>query len=931
VRSALLVYAALTVPEALLIGGCRVPKGDVAGPGQVVVSAPPPRVGGRQTRLEVALRNGLRVVLEENHAVPVVAIQAWVAVGSADEPAELAGAAHFFEHLLLTGATIPAGKSQRPPGGIGREARAAGAQLTAWTSFDETVFELALATPFFGAGLDMLADALIRPAFAPADIERERKAILEEIRQGEGSASRVAAQALTAAAFGAHPYARPVMGNEASVGALTREQLRGFFKRAYVSGNVTLVVVGDFDAATAATRIAEAFTAMPRGSRLPSRVHVPGSGVPPRVTVLSRDVRDAEVSLGFRIPPISHEDIPALDLLAVILGRGTGARLTLEVVRNRQLASSARAYTFDSREAGLLVLTATPPPGRYEDAARGVLAEALRLAREPVPPDEIARARTLLERDLAYGKETASGYARRLGFFRAVAGGIEREDHYLERLRSLSAADLRAVAARHLRVSGLAVAVVLPEAAARARKDLPVRLDARLHEVLATAERRADQRSAQAEQPPSVEDVVRFVLPSGLRVLVLRDGTVPLVSVEAIWPGGLRHEDARTNGISALLAGLLPRGTKTRTAEQIASDLEGMAGTMSGFAGRNSLGLRAEFLSRSWERGLALVADCLRNPSFSDEEIDHERRILLHQLRAEEDDGGETAMRLFESTLWKKHPYRLDPLGTADAVASLTRRKLIDHYRLHYGVPGLTIAVVGDVDTTAVVAKLAALLGDAPAAAPPPEVAPVEPARDEPVEVFQFVAKDQAHVVLGFPGVAVTDPDRFALAVLAEVLAGPGGRLAVELQQKQALALRVDAFSIEGLDPGYFAVYVACGPEHLDAAVQGIRAELGRVAASGVAADELSRARRALAGTRAVGLQRRGALAAALAASEAYGQGWRAYRTAPGELAKVTEADVQRAARRIFDGKHEVVAVVRPPDTALVPKVGSGGGRTAAP
>jgi predicted Zn-dependent peptidase len=93
----------------------------------------------------------------------------------------------------------------------------------------------------------------------------------------------------------------------------------------------------------------------------------------------------------------------------------------------------------------------------------------------------------------------------------------------------------------------------------------------------------------------------------------------------------------------------------------------------------------------------------------------------------------------------------------------------------------------------------------------------------------------------------------------------------------------------------------------------------------------VTRARRALAGTRAISLQRRSALAAALAVSEAYGQGWRAYRTYPGELAKVTESDVQRAARRIFDGKREVVAVVRPPDAAPAQRAGSGGGRPPAP
>jgi zinc protease len=171
-------------------------------------------------------------------------------------------------------------------------------------------------------------------------------------------------------------------------------------------------------------------------------------------------------------------------------------------------------------------------------------------------------------------------------------------------------------------------------------------------------------------------------------------------------------------------------------------------------------------------------------------------------------------------------------------------------------------------------------------------------------------------VVVGYPGVAVNDPDRFALALLAQILGGPGGgRLGAEMRDRRALAFQVDAFSVEGIDPGSFAVYVACAPEALEPAVQGLRAELARVVASGVSADELDRARRDLLGRQAVALGRKSAVAAALASGEAYGQGFLAYRRYPAELGRVTRDDVQRVARRIFgEPNREVVAVIKPPD-----------------
>jgi len=861
--------------------------------------------------VKFTLPNGLQVVLEENRAAPVVALQAWVRVGSADEPPEMAGVAHVFEHMLFKGTT------RRGVGQIAREVEAAGGEINAWTSFDETVYHLVLASAYVDTGLDILADALTNATFDPDELARERKVVLEEIKQGLDSPDRVASQMLFSEAYKVHPYGRPVIGSEATVSALSRKQIVDFFRRHYVAGNMTLVVVGDFDPDTTRQKITATFGGMTSGATSPARPKEPNQAAP-RTVVASRDVREAQILAAFHTPAITHDDVAALDLLAVVLGQGESSRLNLQVVRNRQLASAAHAYMFTSRDAGLLVVGASLPPGRMEDPTRALLDETLRLAREEISLDELEKARTILESDLIFDKETVQGYARKVGFFACVAGNTEFEDSYFRRLRRLTPADLRRAAAQYLRVDRLSLAALVPESSLRRKDGALSAVASRLEAVVAAAEKRADRRAVKAPAAPVVADVVRTVLPSGMRILVLRDSTVPLVSVQATWPGGLRYEDSRSNGITNLLAALMVRGTKTRSAEQIMHEIEGAAGSLGGFAGRNSFGLRAEFLSKHWERGFEILADCIRNPRFSDDEIDHERRIVIDEIRAQDDNVGQIAFRLFHTALWRAHPYRLEVLGTADSLAGLTRRKLLDHYRRYYGVGSLTLAVVGDVDPELVVAKLQGLLGDAPTgpANEPPVVQ--ETARDQPSEVFRFLNKEQAHVVMGYPGITLTDPDRFALELLAQILSGQGGRLFVEMREKRALAYRVSAFSLEGIDPGYFAVYIACSPENLDEAVQGIRAEVQRLITDGVSAEEVERARRYLIGTHAIGMQRKSALAAALAFHEAYGQGWSEYRRYADHLGKVTVANVQAAARRYLVPGREVLAVVRPKDEPAV-------------
>ncbi len=855
--------------------------------------------------MQYRLQNGLEVILEENHAAPVIAMSAWVRVGSADEPDRLAGIAHVFEHMLFKGT------KKRGVGQIAREVEGAGGEINAWTGHDETVYHLVLASAFFGTGLDVLSDALQNSTFDPGELERERKVVLEEIKQGLDDPDRVAAQALFSAAFDQHPYGRPVIGSPATVSTMSRDDLLRFFADHYVASNTTIVIVGDFSAAAARAAIEAAFGRMPQGLPMPARpVQPPQQGL--RVVATARDVKELQLHFGFHVPAINHEDVPALDLLAVVLGQGESSRLHVEVVRNRALVTGASAYNFLARDPGLLMVSAHRPAGRVEDAARAILDEVFRLTHEDPSPEEFAKARTILESDRIYERETVQGYAHKLGFFAAIARDADHETRYLERLARLSPADLRRTAASVLRAENMTVVAQVPQGPA-AKAGAADKAAEQLRAVVAAAQERAMARlGRQVISSDVAEIVVQRRFRSGLRLIVQRDPQVAVVAVRATWLGGLRLEDARSNGVSNLIAGLLTRGTKGRSAEQIAAMVEGMAGSLSGYSGKNSLGVHAQFLSRFWEQGLDLVIDSLRNATFSESELEKERRIVIDEIRAEEDDLGQMAFKLFHETLWQKHPYRLNPLGSAASVAGLTRRKILSHFREHYDVGNLVLAVVGDVDPQRVVARVEALLGQVDPARMQAPVVALEPPLAQPLVASRTMPREQAHVVLGFPGTTLDDPDRFALEILSQVLAGQGGRLFVEIREKRALAYRVSAFSMEGIDPGYFAVYVASTPAHLDEAVAAIRDELKRVVESGVTDDELERAKRYLIGTSAIALQRKGSIATSMAFHEAYGQGWDYLRKYPALMQGVTAADVLRVARKVLDSKREVTAILKP-------------------
>jgi len=845
------------------------------------------------------LPNGLRVVMQENHAAPVVAIQMWVNVGSADDPEGASGLAHVLEHMVFRGT------ADRSEGQIAQEIEGSGGQINAWTSFDQTVFHVVIASRYFDRGLEILTDAIQNSRLGDAELGRELEVILEEIKQGEDSTSRVVSRTLFATAYRSHPYRRPVIGREATVKPMSTDQVKRFFDTWYVPANMTLVVVGDFSARAALGKIRKLMR--PRPGKPPRR----DRQVEPlqrrtRISVAHRETQEAYVAMAFHIPGLAHADTAAVDLAAVVLGQGESSRLTRRVKHEQQLVTTSYAYAYTPADPGLLVIGATAPPDRLLKVVEAIVREAVSLGVTDVSKDELQRAKTLVESDAVYQKETVQGLARKLGFYQTVAGTVSFEEAYNRRVREVTPALLREVAARYLRPENLSISVVT-RAPGREQE-----LEAKVAQAVTAARDQLRQaKEAHRARAPG-ERVVKVTLKNGARLIVMRDDSVPIVAIRGVWIGGLRYENATNNGINTLLAGLATRGTTTRTANQISEAIEGMAGTIGGFSGQNSFGLHAELLSRHWERGLEIVADCLLNPALRPEEVERERRSLVEDIIAQEDNASSVVMRLFNRTLFKRHPYRLDPLGTVATVSALTREQLVRFHRRHYHPSGLVLAVVGDVNAGRVEAKFRGLFGGIPRRAERPVQVPQEPVRAESDEAYQFVNKQQAHLVVGYPGTTVRSKDRFALEILTSALSGQGGRLFTELRDRQGLAYNVGAYSQEGLEPGYVAVYIATSPEKIQQALEGIELQLQRVRDELLRPQELKRIQRYLVGSYEISLQRKAMLSSYLAFNECYGLGYKAYAAYSASILGVNAEAVRRVARRYLVASRRVVAVIKP-------------------
>jgi zinc protease len=843
------------------------------------------------------LDNGLTLHVAAGHPAPVLAVQAWVGVGSADEAPPKAGVAHVVEHMLFKGSSAY---------GVGELTRAienSGGEINAWTSFDHTVYHAVLGRDHVDGAIDAIGDALTTPRVDPHELDRERQVILEEIRQGSDDPARSVAQSLFATAYVAHPYRRPVIGTAETVQRLGERDLVEFFRNYYVADNISLVVAGDVDADRVRRSVERRFRTMPSG-RPARRVATEPAQTAPRAVAAHRDVSEAYVSVGFHVPAARHPDVAALDVAAILLAENDSARLP-RLLRDRdRVVTGAYAHVHALRDPGLFVLSATARPRDAQKSVGALVDQALSLA-DSLSADELDKARIAAEAGFVRQLETAQGRAKTLGWNASLTGDPRFAHVYLDRIRAVRRHDIAATVRRYLRPENASVAAILPKqiddtGRARFARSVEKRVRSALRVATATT---------------TVADK-RVALPNGMALLVRRDPSVPIVAMRAVWRGGQRVEDDDHAGASTLLARLITRGCGKLDAAAVADRVDRLGGSLGGVAGRNSFGVAAEWLAKSWHAGFDLLADCILAPSLSADELARERRALLDDRAAQADAPTQVAFRLFSETLYGAHPYARDVLGTTASIDALDRNALVAFYREHYPVSQLTLSIVGDVDIDEVVARVTKRFASAkPAKAPLPVVPPPQFDRRgaEQREVYRFLDRAQAHLVIGYPGATVDARDRFALEVLVAVLGGQSGRLFEELRDKRGLVYRVSAHSVEGVDPGFVAVYLSCAPDKLDAAVGGVRGQLERVRDSGITEAELERAKSYLIGSHQIAMQRRSAVANAIAYHEAYGLGWRSWASYDDAIRAVTVADVAAAAQSYLKPERAITATVRPP------------------
>ncbi|MBU4200348.1 MAG: insulinase family protein [Verrucomicrobia bacterium] len=836
------------------------------------------------------LDNGMVILVKEDHTAPLVSIQIWLGTGSSGEEEYLGGGlSHWMEHMIFKG--TPA----RPPGQISTAIDQAGGSINAYTATDRTVFLVDLPSRHWRLGIEVLADALHNASFPNKEWQREKDVILREMAMMKDNPDRQLNRLLWETAYRVHPCRVPVIGYEDIFQSLTRQDLITFFHRYYVPDNMIVVLTGDIRATEAEAALREQFGAWPRRARAPAVMPPEPDQIGARFSRRTGPYAVTRVAMCWHTVALTHPDAPDLDILATLTGNGRSSRLVHDIKESKKLAHEISAWSSTPREPGLFGISAVCDPDKEPALIEAIQAEVSRWSTEPFHRDEIEKARRQLLTATLSEFQTMHGQARQFASGEFFTGTPFYFQTYLQRLERVSPESVMAVAHKYLQADNRTLAMLAPELKGHESANIP--------------------------HPASAGKISKVMLSSGIPLLIREDHKVPMVWICAAGAGGLILENETNNGITALMAELLTRGTRHRGSDIIAQTIDSLGASLTAFSGHNSFGLRAQGLSRDASVLLEILADCLLAPTFQPGELDKRKTIQLAVIQQQREAPMFIAQEVLRQMLFPGHPYRFTVEGSKETIGRINAEQVRAWHAKTIVAGNAVVAIFGDItpDQAQTMAEkyFQTFPAGPPAAGGKDHLDPARyPQPDLPQRARRVEPREQAIILAGFPGIAILDERADALSILQQALNGLSSELVISIRDKQGLAYYAGAFQQSGIDPGCFAFYAGTRASALDRVEVLIRNEIQRVTLQGIRQDELDRARQKLVTDHAQRLQLNGELAFECALNELYGRGYEYSLKMEQRLLAVTREAVREAAASILNTNRMAIAIVEPePDT----------------
>jgi zinc protease len=825
------------------------------------------------------LTNGLTLIVAERHSAPLASVQAWCQTGSIHEREWLgAGLTHLLEHLLFNGTERRTSKQ------ISDEIHAVGGYLNAYTSFDRTVFWADCPANAVRQAIDILGDMLFCSVLDPETLGREMEIVHREFDMCLDDPDRVLNYLTFRTAFQVHPCRYPVIGIREIFDQLTPDDISRYYRRRYVPNNIFLVVAGDVETDRVRADAEELLSFAKRAALEPVILPDEPRQLGRRAVEETFKSDLAYFNLSWHAPAVSHEDMASLDAASVVLGGGTSSRLYQELREKEGLVYGIGVHAYTPGFPGLLTVSGTCAKEASDLVSDRVIRCINGRHERRINEEEVQKAKRVLAVNAVEQLQTVKGVASDLGLNWLYARNLAFSRDYLERVHSVTAHDVERVITRYMTDSNLTVAMLRPEIGSR--------------------------RVPPVTQSSSNPQLHR--LSNGAKAVLIPDRRLPMVYSSVVVQGGALFETLGNNGVHRLLSQTMPKGTHSRSAEQIAQEIEQIGGVLSMESGYNTVRGAVSSLSADFRDAFAVLMDVAIDPVFHIEPTERERENQIAAIRSENVQPHVVARNLLRSEIYGSHPYALNPLGREASVLKITRAQLVEKHQGCFVWSRATFGFCGNFEANQVIDTVEKAMASAPSGYPEqPRVVPAVGDLNNRV-VYSREGRHQAVVYIGFLACALMDPDRVGLELLDEATGDSSSRFFVKIREELGLAYSVGSSLFIGLAPGVFSFYAATSQENAEDVAEIIRHELAKLVEHGLEEDEFARAKARSIAQLEFQLQNMETYAQSSALNEHYGLGYDYVRRRKRLIEELSRDAVNDLARKYLMDKPAITVIVTP-------------------
>jgi zinc protease len=401
------------------------------------------------------LDNGLVILTKEVYPSRVAFLSLWARVGSTYETDEQTGISHFVEHMLFKNT------KKRKIGQVAQEIHALGGYLNGFTSFDCTAYWMIIPGSAFPKALEIQYDAAFNPVFEPAEVEKERNVILEEIKMYKDRPADYLSEKVMQEAMQKHRYGRPVIGYEDMLQSIKAEHLQDYYRNFYKPNNCFIVAVGDIDTMDFVRKCERTFRKLREGTVQKSPVPREPLQRKMRRVEMEGDIMSAYMTFAFHIPSIVEKDIYSVSLLSTILGEGKSSRLYKELREKRKLVNEIYTYAYIQRDPCLLFIDVELIPENIEKTEQAVFEIISDITENGISDRELQRAKNIAEVQYIYRQEKVESQGRKIGYGE-VMGDYNMPEKFLQRELLVSKDDMVEAAKNYLASRNCTVGIYRP-------------------------------------------------------------------------------------------------------------------------------------------------------------------------------------------------------------------------------------------------------------------------------------------------------------------------------------------------------------------------------------------------------------------------------------------------------------------------------------